>query len=58
MTLWSVDDEKSSTLMEKFFEGVQRGLSYGDALREAKCWMIRDKNSSHPFYWSGFVMNE
>ena len=58
MTLWSVDDSKSSLLMKKFFEGVQSGLSYGNALREAKLWMIRDKESSHPFYWSGFVMNE
>ena len=54
MTLWSVNDKKSSELMEKFFEGVKRGVSYSDALREAKIWMIEVGNS-HPFFWSGFV---
>ncbi len=55
MTLWSVDDEKSSLLMEKFYENIKNKMDYSDALREAKLWMIGDKNSSHPYFWSGFV---
>ncbi|SFV69805.1 FOG: TPR repeat [hydrothermal vent metagenome] len=55
MTLWSVDDEKSALLMKKFYEGVKRGLDYSDALREAKIFMIKDKKTESPFYWSGFV---
>jgi len=58
MTLWSVDDEKSSLLMKKFYEGVKKGLGYSDALREAKLFMIKNKETALPFYWSGFVMNE
>jgi len=55
MTLWSVDDEKSSILMEKFYKNIKNKMDYSDALREAKLWMIKDINSSHPYYWSGFV---
>jgi len=54
MTLWSVDDKKSSELMERFYKGVKRGLDYSNSLREAKIWMIEEGNS-HPYYWSGFM---
>jgi len=57
MTLWSVNDEKSALLMEKFYEEVKRGLDYNNALREAKLFMIRDKETELPFYWSGFILN-
>jgi len=55
MTLWRVDDEKSSLLMQKFYENIKQGVNYSNALREAKLWMIKDNNSSHPYFWSGFV---
>ena len=53
MTLWSVNEKKSSLLMEKFYKKVKNGFSYSDALREAKIWMIKEE--PNPFYWSGFV---
>jgi CHAT domain-containing protein len=58
MTLWSVDDNKSSILMEKFFQKVKNGFEYGEALRKAKIDMIKNNKFSHPFFWSGFVMSE
>jgi len=54
MSLWSVDDKATATLMEKFYENIKEGKSYRVALREDKLFMIRNKNP-HPFYWSGFV---
>ncbi len=58
MTLWSVSDEKSSLLMKNFYRNIKNGVNYSEALRKAKISMIKDKNSTHPFYWSGFIMNE
>ena len=54
MSLWSVSDRATSELMEKFYENLQKQQSYTKALREAKIWMIENKNS-HPYYWAGFV---
>ena len=54
MTLWSVSDRATATLMESFYQNIRDKKSYGEALREAKIEMIKNGNS-HPYYWSGFV---
>ena len=54
MSLWSVSDRATAQLMEKFYENLQQKKIYSEALREAKIWMIENKNS-HPYFWSGFV---
>ena len=54
MSLWSVPEKSTGVLMKRFYENLQKGQSYSKALREAKIWMIENKNS-HPFYWAGFV---
>jgi CHAT domain-containing protein len=54
MSLWSVSDKATTWLMEEFYKGINDGKSYSEALREAKIFMIDNKNS-HPYYWSGFV---
>ena len=54
MSLWSVPTKSTGELMERFYENLHRGDGYSDALRNAKIWMIENRNS-HPFYWSGFV---
>ena len=52
MSLWSVSDRVTASLMERFYENIKSTKDYGEALREAKIWMISERNS-HPYYWSG-----
>lgn len=54
MSLWSVSDKATAKLMEKFYENIQKGNKYSDALQKAKLSMIENENS-HPFFWSGFI---
>ncbi len=54
MSLWSVPAHSTEELMTRFYENLQRGQSYSEALRGAKIWWIEHKNS-HPYFWGGFV---
>jgi CHAT domain-containing protein len=57
LTLWKVDDEATSVLMESFYRALlveRRGPAA--ALRSAQAMMRRHTRFSHPFYWSGFVL--
>jgi hypothetical protein len=43
--------------MAKFYEAMlQDGMAPAAALREAKLWMMHDKQWSAPYYWAGFVL--
>ncbi|MCH9741372.1 MAG: CHAT domain-containing protein, partial [Epsilonproteobacteria bacterium] len=53
MSLWSVSEQKTATLMEHFYAHVAKGEDYATALRSAKLKMIGE----HPFYWSAFIMS-
>ena len=53
MSLWQVDDSKTTELTRYFYENVKGGMDYKEALREAKLKMIE----MHPYYWSGFVFS-
>jgi len=54
MSLWSVDDRQTATLMIKFYKHLsQSNDKYIESLRRAKLEMI----NLHPYYWSGFVLN-
>jgi len=55
MSLWSVNDAKTATLMKKFYYHLHndKNQNYIDALRKAKLEMIEE----HPYYWSGFILS-
>lgn len=65
VSLWSVDDASTAILMERFYEGLARGLDAADALQDAKK-RLRDASSDvpgggdraydHPFFWAAFVL--
>jgi CHAT domain-containing protein/tetratricopeptide (TPR) repeat protein len=60
MSLWSVDDQAARLWMRTLYERrLQRHLSTADAMREASLSVLRDRRtrgqSTHPFYWAGFV---
>jgi CHAT domain-containing protein len=54
-SLWAVDDESTSRLMEAFYASLKRGASKAAALRMAQA-EVR-KKYPHPYYWAGFVLN-
>ncbi|SHO81258.1 hypothetical protein MNB_SV-15-824 [hydrothermal vent metagenome] len=53
ISLWKINDEATSILIQDFYDNISKGKSYKEALREAKLKMI-DKN---PFYWSSLIIS-
>jgi CHAT domain-containing protein/Tfp pilus assembly protein PilF len=55
-SLWPVEDRATAQLMRHFYRSLEKGRSEATAIAEAQRAMLRDRNSVHPFYWSGFVL--
>lgn len=58
-TLWKVNDNSSSELMGSFYENMADGKSKDQSLREAQQSFLEknyDNGLSHPYYWSGFII--
>jgi hypothetical protein len=56
-SLWKVDDEATTELMKKFFEGVLKDSQRpAEALRAAQMWMLKQTRWKAPYYWAGFVL--
>ncbi len=57
VSLWSVSDISTATLMKEFYEKlVKENLSKTESLRKAQLAMLRDEKFAHPFYWAPFVI--
>ena len=60
MSLWKVPDQETKMIMVDFYRFLKKGKSKSEAMRLAKLSYL-DKNEgsilSHPYYWSGFVIN-
>ena len=54
-SLWSVDDQATSSLMQRFYEHLRTGMGKGEALRQAQT-DIREQYPN-PYYWAAFVLN-
>lgn len=54
-SLWSVDDEATAMLMERFYTHMKEGLGKAEALRQAQL-DVRTKYPN-PYYWAGFVLS-
>ena len=55
-SLWEVGDQPSARLMKIFYREMASGIPASEALRRAKV-EFATQSSSHPFYWSAFVLN-
>lgn len=55
VSLWSIDDEASFQLMERFYYHLRSSLSIMDSLQKAKTELIESQVLSHPYYWAGFI---
>ncbi|MBH8567014.1 CHAT domain-containing protein [Nostoc sp. CENA67] len=56
-TLWSVQDESTVELMNKFYSELnQPGVTKAVALRTAQLFLLRSPKYRHPYYWAPFVL--
>ncbi|WP_445302026.1 tetratricopeptide repeat protein [Microcoleus sp. K1-B6] len=57
VSLWSVDDEGTSVLMQKFYQKmVQQKLAPAAALRAAQMEMMQQEKWKSPYYWAAFTL--
>ncbi|WP_333455707.1 CHAT domain-containing protein [Microcoleus sp. Pol10D4] len=55
VSLWTVDDEGTATLMSSFYQGMlQKGLTPAAALRAAQLEMLKQEKWKFPYYWAAF----
>lgn len=56
-TLWSIDDEKSSVLMDIFYANLLNGLPKDLALQKARITFLNTYRSeyAHPFFWAAYT---
>ncbi len=55
-SLWTVDDEATSFLMERFYTYLRQGISKAGALQAAQNDVRKTPKWSHPYYWAAFVL--
>jgi CHAT domain-containing protein len=56
-TLWPVDDVAAQKVMSSFYRGLAtEKLSKAEALRQAQIELLRNQETSHPFFWAPFLL--
>ncbi|HET9036894.1 MAG TPA: CHAT domain-containing protein, partial [Myxococcaceae bacterium] len=56
-SLWKVSDTATAALMSRFYrELLEDGLAPGEALRDAQRALRRERRTSAPHAWAGFVL--
>jgi len=57
VTLWRVEDRKTSDLMLRFYTNLDQSGDKSEALRKAKLGLLgRGGASAHPYYWAPFIL--
>ncbi len=57
MSLWSVNDQASAQLMERFYTHLRSDEPITRALQATKLEMIDSGTVAHPFYWAGYILS-
>ncbi|TAE59739.1 MAG: CHAT domain-containing protein [Nostocales cyanobacterium] len=56
-SLWSVDDEATSILMQKLYQELADSkVTKAEALRRAQLEVLKQKRFQRPYFWSAFVL--
>ncbi len=56
-TLWPVDDEAASQLMAEFYKNLSKpGFNKAQALQHAQLSLLKQKELTHPYFWSPFIL--
>jgi CHAT domain-containing protein/tetratricopeptide (TPR) repeat protein len=57
VTLWRVEDRKTSDLMLRFYTNLDQNGDKSEALRQAKLSLLdRGGAPAHPYYWAPFIL--
>ncbi|MBS1808349.1 MAG: CHAT domain-containing protein [Acidobacteria bacterium] len=58
VSLWSVSDMATASLMKSFYKNLQQGMTRDEALRQAKLALLKGQQRSwrHPYYWASFIL--
>ena len=58
VSLWSVEDEATATIMERFYRHLKDGLNKKAALRQAKLDYLQTarEEKKDPFFWAPFIL--
>ena len=56
-SMWSVDDARTKTLMEFFYQNLKQGQAKDEALRNAKLTYLSNNSEFYcqPYFWAGFI---
>jgi|GEM_PF-1405336 len=55
-TLWRVEDEATSILMEKYYRNLKNNMGDYGSLRKAQIAMINDSTFASPYYWAPVIL--
>ncbi len=56
-TLWSVDDQSTSSFMVEFYQTLTHSqVTKAEALQHAQLVLLKQPEFKHPYYWAPFVL--
>jgi CHAT domain-containing protein/Tfp pilus assembly protein PilF len=55
-SLWTVDDEATALLMERFYTHLRHGMGKAEALRQAQLETMAVEGYANPYYWAAFTL--
>lgn len=55
-TLWSVNDEGTAKIIDRFYQALSQGQSRAEAIRAAQLSMLAEPSFRHPNYWAAFLL--
>lgn len=55
-TLWRVDEHSTRILMERFYQELQTGAGFAEALKQAQLYLKNQPRFADPYYWAPFIL--
>lgn len=59
-SLWPVDDQAGSMIIEQFYRHLAEGRTFAESLRQSRMDYLHktrtDEQLAHPFYWSEYIL--
>ena len=55
VSLWKVEDQSTSVLMQEFYRNLLKGMSKNSALAAARSTLY-SQGHTNPFFWAPFVL--
>lgn len=59
-SLWEIPDHTTQKIMKLFYEGLNNGMTNGEAIQKAKQGFLSQVDDPHlraPYFWAGFVLS-